>query len=80
ITTHNRRLQRGLDPKEKSIRVKNFAEKITYGVNLIAHSCGAHHARALKRFHVRVVQSNGLSVPLNELYPDPDHIDEKTAA
>lgn len=71
ITTHNHRLQRGLDPTEKSIRVKNFANRITYGVNLIAHSCGAHHARALKRFHVRIVQYNGLSLPLDELYPAP---------
>lgn len=70
ITTHNKRLQRGLNPKEKSVRVKNFADKITYGVNLIAHSCGAHHARALKRYHVRIVQHNGVSVPLDELYPD----------
>jgi len=71
ITTHNKRLQRGLDPEDKSVRVKNFAEKITYGVNLIAHSCGAHHARALKRFHVRIVQDTGRSVPLNELHPGP---------
>lgn len=80
ITTHNKRLQRGLDPREKSIRVKNFANKITYGVNLIAHSCGAHHARALKRFHVRIVQYNGLSVPLNELYPDQEKIESQAAA
>ncbi len=73
ITTHNKRLQRGLNPEEKSVRVKNFAEKITYGVNLIAHSCGAHHARALKRYHVRIVQDSGLSVPLDELYPGNHH-------
>ncbi len=70
ITTHNKRLQRGLDPNEKSVRVKNFADKITYGVNLIAHSCGAHHARGLKRYHVRIVQHDGLSVPLIELHPE----------
>jgi glutamate synthase domain-containing protein 2 len=70
ITTHNKRLQRGLDPEDKAVRVKNFVGKMSYGVNLIAHSCGAHHARALKRFHVRIVQANGTSVPLNEIYPD----------
>ena len=69
ITTHDKRLQRGLDPKVKSERVKNFAHKIEYGVNLIAHSCGAKHPRALKRYHVRLVQSNGKSVAMDELYP-----------
>jgi glutamate synthase domain-containing protein 2 len=69
ITTHNKRLQKGLDPTDKSERVKNFAKKIEYGVNLIAHSCGAPHARALKRKDVRLVQSHGKSVAMEELYP-----------
>ena len=72
ITTHNARLQRGLDPDTKAVRVKNFANKIHYGTSLIAHSCGAKHPRALKRFHVRIVQNDGRSVPMNELYPDPN--------
>jgi len=70
ITTHDARLQSGLDPDEKAVRVKNFVGKIHYGSNLIAHSCGAKHPRALKRYHVRIVQSNGKSVPMDELYPD----------
>ncbi|MGI9462636.1 MAG: FMN-binding glutamate synthase family protein [Aestuariivirgaceae bacterium] len=69
ITTHDRRLQRGLDPEDKAVRVKNFVGKIRYGVGVIAHSCGVRHPRALKRFHVRIVQHNGRSVPLDELYP-----------
>ena len=69
ITTHNTRLQRGLDPTEKSERVKNFVGKIDYGVNLIAHSCGARHARALQRKHLRIVQSDGKSVAMDVLYP-----------
>jgi glutamate synthase domain-containing protein 2 len=69
ITTHDRRLQKGLDPEDKAARVRNFVGKIRYGVGLIAHSCGVSHPRALKRFHVRIVQSNGKSVPLDELYP-----------
>ncbi len=77
ITTHNRRLQKGLDPEEKSVRVANFVKKIEYGVNLIAHSCGADHPRALKREHVRLVQGNGISTIMNELYPD---VSDQTAA
>ena len=69
ITTHDSRLQRGLDPADKAVRVANFAHRMRYDVGIIAHSCGVAHARALKRFHCRIVQANGRSVPLNELYP-----------
>lgn len=70
ITTHNKRLQKGLVPESKSVRVKNFIDKLHYGTGLIAHSCGTHHPRALQRHHVRIVQANGKSLPMNELYPD----------
>jgi len=72
ITTHDPRLQRGLDPADKAVRVKNFAGKIQYGVGLIAHSCGARNPRSLKRYHVRIVQSTGKSVAMNELFPDTE--------
>jgi len=39
-------------------------------VGIIAHSCGVREPRELKRFHARVVQANGLSVPPSELYPE----------
>ena len=71
ITTHDRRLQRGLDPHDKSVKVKNFVEKLRYGTGIIAHSCGVSHPRALKRFHCRIVQPDGKSVPLDELHPVP---------
>ena len=69
ITTHDPRLQRGLDPADKAVRVKNFVEKIRYGVGLIAHSCGVAHPRALERHHVRIVQHDGRSIPFAELFP-----------
>ena len=72
ITTHDRRLQRGLDPENKSVRVKNYIEKIRYGTGIIAHSCGVAHPRALKRFHCRIVQGDGKSIPLDVLYPIPE--------
>jgi len=71
ITTHNTHLQHGLDPEEKSERVNNFVDKIHYGVGLIAHSCGVSNPRDLKRFHCRIVQENGRSLPLDEIYPVP---------
>lgn len=69
ITTHDRRLQKGLDPEDKAVRVKNFVDKIRYGVGIIAHSCGVRHPRALRRPHVRIVQSDGTSIPFDELHP-----------
>jgi len=69
ITTHDEDLQSGLDPADKSVRVKNFVKKIRYGAGIISHSCGAPHPRALRRHHVRLVQADGKSVPLSELYP-----------
>jgi glutamate synthase domain-containing protein 2 len=70
ITTHDKRLQRGLDPKHKAVRVANYARNIVYEVGIIAHSCGVREPRQLARMHARVVTGNGLSIPLNELYPD----------
>jgi glutamate synthase domain-containing protein 2 len=70
ITTHNKRLQKGLNPTDKAVRVANYAKNMTYEVGIIAHSCGVKEPRQLRRFHARVVGNNGLSVPLNELHPD----------
>lgn len=69
ITTHNPRLQQGLDPVDKAERVANYHKYIQYGVGLLAHSCGVKHARGLGRHHVRVIQDNGLSVALDKLHP-----------
>ncbi len=69
VATHNPRLQHGLDPDEKAEQVKNFVDKIRYGVGLIAHSCGVANPRALGRDHVRLVQDNGRSVLLSDLHP-----------
>jgi glutamate synthase domain-containing protein 2 len=70
ITTHNKRLQKGLNPEDKAVRVANYAKNMVYEVGIIAHSCGVREPRELKRFHARVVGNNGLSIPLNELHPD----------
>jgi len=80
ITTHDPRLQRGLDPANKAERVVNFRTRIEYEVGIIAHSCGAVEPRQLRRFHCRVVQDNGKSMPLNELYPDRSSADWQTGS
>jgi len=71
ITTHNPKLQKGLNPTLKSERVANYARNIEYEVGVIAHSCGVRNPRLLRRFHARMVMQDGRSVPLSELYPEP---------
>lgn len=70
ITTHDKELQRGLVPEVKAERVANYAKKLTYGVGLIAHSCGVAQPRGLQRSHVRVIEPGGKSVPMDHMYPE----------
>ena len=69
VTTHNRRLQRGLNPENKAIRVNQYARQMTREIEIIAHSCGVVEPRRLRRHHCRIVTETGRSVPLDELYP-----------
>ena len=69
ITTHNKRLQQGLNPIKKAIKVKNYVKNMTQTVETIAHSCGVKEVRGLNRTHVRIVQNNGQSIPMNQLCP-----------
>ncbi len=69
ITTHDKRLQMGLDPTSKAVRVASYCRNLRHDVEVIAHSCGVPHPRRLKRFHVRIVCPDGHSRPLDELYP-----------
>ncbi len=70
ITTHNKRLQRGLVAEIKAKRVQRYSESMRKEIGTIAHSCGVTEPRGLRRFHCRIVQEDGRSTPLNELYPD----------
>ncbi len=70
ITTHDKKLQRGLVAEQKSSRIANYIKNIHYEVGIIAHSCGAHQPRELSRRHVRIVQENGTSTMLADIYPD----------
>jgi glutamate synthase domain-containing protein 2 len=69
ITTHDKRLQRGLVPKEKAQRVYRYQRQIELEVDMIAHSCGVTEPRELRREHCRIVQANGRSVPMSEIFP-----------
>jgi len=72
ITTHNRRLQRGLVVEDKHVRVANYVRNMNKEIDMIAHSCGLRHAREFRREHVRIVRSAYESVALNMLFPYPE--------
>jgi glutamate synthase domain-containing protein 2 len=72
VTTHNARLQRALVVEEKYLRVANYCNGMNREIDMIAHSCGARHARELRREHVRIVQANQQSIAFNMLYPYPE--------
>ncbi|GGC97077.1 FMN-binding glutamate synthase family protein [Aquisalinus flavus] len=69
VTTHNKRLQAGLNPISKAQQAAMYVKKINQDVGYIAHSCGVPHPRALQRRHVRIVQGNGRSICYGDVYP-----------
>ncbi|MBY6063052.1 FMN-binding glutamate synthase family protein [Pseudidiomarina sediminum] len=69
ITTHQKSLQKGLDPQVKAVRVANYHKFLEYGVNIVAHSCGVSDPRQLNRRHARVITHTGDSISLAERYP-----------
>jgi len=71
ITTQNPKLQRGLVVTDKSEKVGNYAKNVMHEVGIIAHSCGVEDPRQLDRSHCRVVGDDGLSIPLEKLFPYP---------
>ena len=74
ITTHNKKLQTGLDIEVKAQRVKNYATNMAYEVGVVAHSCGVREPRQLRRFHARIVTDTGMSRSLDEFYEEADVI------
>jgi glutamate synthase domain-containing protein 2 len=69
VTTHNPRLQRGLDPTNKAVRVAGYALNLNKEIGMIAHSCGVREPRQLRRRPCRIVTDDGRAVLLSELYP-----------
>lgn len=71
ITTHSKWLQAGLDPTEKGTRVANYALNLRSELMMIVRSLGLKSPSELRREHVYMVQSNGKSMPLSEVWPYP---------
>ncbi len=71
ITTHNVKLQKGLDLTDKAERVAAYQKNLTKSVAMIAHSCGVTDPRQLTANHIHMVMANGFSLPITEVYPEP---------
>jgi glutamate synthase domain-containing protein 2 len=74
ITTHDPKLQQGLHPKSKSVRVANYVNNMVKEVGIIAHSCGVKSPRALNRTHARIVMGDGLTKGMDEIFPELEKI------
>ena len=70
ITTHNKKLQHGLDPANKAVRVAQYVRNMQKEVGIIAHACGVAEPRELRLRHARIVLENGRSVQMDKLYAD----------
>lgn len=69
ITTHNKKLQYGLNPEDKAVRVMQYARNMHKEIGVLAHACGVSEPRQLKRKHARIVQENGRSMSMDDIYP-----------
>ncbi|MFC4669415.1 FMN-binding glutamate synthase family protein [Seohaeicola nanhaiensis] len=76
ITTHDPRLQKGLVVEDKYMRVAHYAREMVHEVEMIAHSVGVSEPRRMRRRHVRIVQADGRSLPLNQILPSYSAVSE----
>lgn len=77
ITTHSKWLQAGLDPAEKGVRVANYALAIRAELMKLVCSMGLKSPAEITRHHCRIVQRDGRSGLLSELWPYPPGTDPK---
>ena len=59
ITTHNPKLQKGLNPTLKATRVANYADSMNEEVALIAHSCGILDPGHFNPTHAFIINDQG---------------------
>lgn len=69
VTTQNRWLQSGLDPKDKAARVANYSLALERDIVAITHACGLAHPRQLSRAHVMMNVGPGVRTSMAELAP-----------
>ncbi len=70
ITTHNKKLQYGLDPQDKAMRIMHYALNMEKELEIIAHACGVEHPRLLNRQHAKIVDQLGNVVNMDSFYAE----------
>lgn len=76
VTTHDKHLQKGLNPTDKAVKVAHYCQNMIHEVETISHSCGVKRPRLMGRQHVRIVQDRDKSLPMEELHPYPETLPE----
>ena len=71
VATQDPWLQSGLDPSDKSVRVRNYSLALERDLQMITHACGLRHPSDLHRGHILVNTAPGVRKSLLELYPYP---------
>ena len=71
VTTHNKRLQKGLVPADKARRVANYVKHLVKEVVMLANCCGLRSPRELQRHHLRVIGPDGISQRFDKSHPSP---------
>ncbi|MGB6229461.1 MAG: FMN-binding glutamate synthase family protein [Litorimonas sp.] len=80
ITTHDKGLQKGLDPTNKAVRVMNYVKTLNEEVEVIAHACGVDCPRQLKRDHLLIMQASGRTRPFSKTWDPKRYLSDSTAA
>jgi glutamate synthase domain-containing protein 2 len=75
IATHSKWLQGGLDPADKGVRVANYAKALRKELMVLVRSMGLKSPTEITRHHVFVVQPDGHSKALSDLWPYPKGTD-----
>lgn len=70
ITTHDSELQHGLVVQDKAERVASYAHNLVHEVRVLGTSCGVNDPRLLSREHIHLINSEGSSVPVVEIFPN----------
>lgn len=72
VTTQDTKFQKGLNPRDKSERVRHFAENLEKEVCVIAHSCGVSEPRKLRRKHASIINDRGYPESMESIHPLPE--------
>jgi glutamate synthase domain-containing protein 2 len=68
VATQNKRLTRGLDPTDKSVRVARYIRELRKEILKLSHACGVAHPALLPATTIEVVIEGDRLQPLWEVY------------